>query len=190
MAVTVVLNVPVVAVLLAVKLSVELPLPGAAIDVGLKLAVTPLGSPEIESATDELNPFETEVEIVLAPELPCVTVKLVGEALRAKSGLDAGIENDIQDRMQLDSVRSNAGLPVQKIKHAHARDLHGNVRRLEAGGGGEPGIEFISSVGNARQKRAARRQRMWATEFPRSWSGHWRPEAPDDSPNRFPVCTA
>lgn len=92
MAVTVVLNVPVVAVLLAVKLRVELPLPGAAIDVGLKLAVTPLGSPEIESATDALNPFETEVEIVLAPELPCVTVKLVGEALRAKSGLDPGLK--------------------------------------------------------------------------------------------------
>jgi hypothetical protein len=91
-AVTVVLNVPVVAVLLAVKLRVELPLPGAAIDAGLKLAVTPLGSPEIESATEELNPFETEVEIVLAPELPCVTVKLVGEALRAKSGLDPGLK--------------------------------------------------------------------------------------------------
>jgi len=93
-AVTVVLKVPVVAVLLAVKVSVELPLPGAAIDVGLKLAVTPLGSPEIESATDELNPFETEVEIVLVPEpeLPCVTVKLVGEALRAKSGLEPGLK--------------------------------------------------------------------------------------------------
>jgi len=91
-AVTVVLNVPVVAVLLAVNVSVELPLPGAAIDVGLKLAVTPLGSPEIERATDELNPFETEVEIVLAPELPCVTVKLAGEALRAKSGLVPGLK--------------------------------------------------------------------------------------------------
>lgn len=92
MALTVVLKVPVVAVLLAVNVSVELPLPGAAIDVGLKLAVTPLGSPDMESATDELNPLETEVEIVLAPELPCVTVKLVGEALRAKSGLVPGLK--------------------------------------------------------------------------------------------------
>jgi hypothetical protein len=90
-AVTVVLNVPVVAVVLAVNLRVELPLPGAAIDDGVKLAVTPLGSPEIERAIDELNPFETEVEIVLVPEVPCVTVKLVGEALRAKSGLEPGL---------------------------------------------------------------------------------------------------
>ncbi len=90
-ALTVVLNVPVAAVLLAVNVSVELPLPGAAIVVGLKLAVTPLGRPEIESATDELNPFEPEVEIVLVAELPCVTDRLVGEALRAKSGLVPGL---------------------------------------------------------------------------------------------------
>jgi hypothetical protein len=91
-ALTVVLKVPVVDVLLAENVSVELPLPGAAIDVGLKLAVTPLGRPEIESATDELNPFETEVEIVLVAELPCVTDKLVGDALRAKSGLVPGLK--------------------------------------------------------------------------------------------------
>lgn len=87
-----VLKVPVVAVLLAVSVSVELPLPGAAIDAGLKLAVTPLGRPEIERATDELNPLETEVEIVLVAELPCVKDRLVGEALRAKSGLVPGLK--------------------------------------------------------------------------------------------------
>ena len=86
------LKVPVVAVLLAVNVSVELPLPGAAIEAGLKLAVTPLGKPEIERATDELNPFETEVETVLLAELPCVTERLVGEALRAKSGLVPGLK--------------------------------------------------------------------------------------------------
>ncbi|HSK42856.1 MAG TPA: hypothetical protein VLA83_03095, partial [Candidatus Binatia bacterium] len=86
-----VLKVPVVAVLLAENVSVELPLPGAAIDVGVKLAVTPLGNPVMESATDELKPFETEVEIVLLAELPCVTDRLVGEALRAKSGLVPGL---------------------------------------------------------------------------------------------------
>lgn len=87
-----VLKVPVVAVLLAVNVSVELPLPGAAIDDGLKLAVTPPGRPEIERATDELNPLETEVEIVLVAELPCVTDRLVGEALKAKSGLVPGLK--------------------------------------------------------------------------------------------------
>ena len=87
-----VLNVPVVAVLLAVNVSVELPLPGAAIVAGLKLAVTPLGNPEIERAMDELKPFETEVEIVLEEVLPCVTERLVGEALRANAGLAPGLK--------------------------------------------------------------------------------------------------
>ena len=87
-----VLKVPVVAVLLAVNVSVELPLPGAAIDAGLKLAVTPLGSPEIERATEELKPFETEVEIVLVAELPWVTDRLVGDALRVKAGLVPGLK--------------------------------------------------------------------------------------------------
>jgi hypothetical protein len=59
-----------VAVLLAEKVRVELPLPGAAIDVGLKLAVTPEGKAEVESEIAELNPPLTVVEIVLLPELP------------------------------------------------------------------------------------------------------------------------
>jgi hypothetical protein len=57
--------------------------------------------------------------------------------------------------MQLNSVGRYAGLSVQKIKHADALDLDRDVRRLEAGGGGEPRIEFIPSVGNARQEWAA-----------------------------------
>jgi hypothetical protein len=69
-AVIVTVEVPVAAVEPAVKVMVELPLPGAAIDVGLKLAVTPLGRPEAESETAELNPPLTLVEIVLLPELP------------------------------------------------------------------------------------------------------------------------
>jgi hypothetical protein len=69
-AVTVTVAVPVVAVLLAAKVSVELPLPGAAIDAGLKLAVTPVGNPEAESDTAELNPPLIVVEIVVLPEVP------------------------------------------------------------------------------------------------------------------------
>jgi hypothetical protein len=86
------LNVPVVAVLLAVNVRVELPLPGAAIDAGLKLAVTPAGMPETERLTAELNPPEREVEIVVTPVLPWVTDKLVGAALKAKSGLAPGLK--------------------------------------------------------------------------------------------------
>ena len=70
MAVTVALNVPVVAVLLAVNCRVELPVPGAAMEAGVKLAVTPAGNPETERLTAELNPFEPAVEIVSRPYFP------------------------------------------------------------------------------------------------------------------------
>lgn len=67
---TVTFVVPVVAVLLAVNVIVELPLPGAAIDAGLKLAVTPEGRPEADNEIAELNPPLTVVEIVLLPDEP------------------------------------------------------------------------------------------------------------------------
>src|SRR5207302_1752277 len=88
-AVTVTFVVPVVAVLLAAKVRVELPLPGAAMDVGLKLAVTPEGRPEADSAIAELNPPLTVVEMVVLPELPWATDKLAGEALKVKLGVAA-----------------------------------------------------------------------------------------------------
>ena len=70
MAVTVTVAVPAVAVLPAESVRVELPLPGAAIEVGLKLAVTPEGKPEADSETAELKPPLTVVEMVLLPEAP------------------------------------------------------------------------------------------------------------------------
>src|SRR5689334_8368140 len=80
-------EVPSVAVLLAVNVSVELPEPGAAIDVGLNDAVTPVGSPEAESETAELKPPETVVEMVVVLVPPRVTETVVGDALTAKSGV-------------------------------------------------------------------------------------------------------
>jgi hypothetical protein len=88
-AVIVILAVPVVAVLLAEKVTVELPLPGAAMEVGLKLAVTPAGNPEADNETAELKPPLTVVDTVELPELPCVTDTLAGETLTAKSGVAA-----------------------------------------------------------------------------------------------------
>lgn len=79
------------AVLLAVKVRVELPLPGAAIEPGLKLAVTPEGNAEAVSEIAELKPPLTEVEIALLPELPCVTDTLVGEARTLKSGVAVAV---------------------------------------------------------------------------------------------------
>lgn len=94
-AVTVTLDVPVVAVPLAVKVKVELPLPGAAIEAELKLAVTPVGSPETDSATAELNPPLTFVVIVELPDVPCARDRLEGEATTVKSaGCDAFTVSD------------------------------------------------------------------------------------------------
>lgn len=77
---------PAAAVLAAVNVSIELPDPGAAIDVGLNAAVTPEGRPLAESETAELKPPETVVEIALVPELPAATERFVGDALSVKFG--------------------------------------------------------------------------------------------------------
>jgi len=73
-------------VALAVSVRVEVPLPGAAIEAGAKLAVTPAGKPEAESETAELKPPLTVVEIVELPDVPWTTVRLVGDALSVKFG--------------------------------------------------------------------------------------------------------
>lgn len=74
--VMVTVEVPVVAVALAVKVTelVEV--------VGLvpKLAVTPDGKPEADRVTLPVNPPEGVTVMVLLPLLPCVTVTLVGDA--------------------------------------------------------------------------------------------------------------
>ena len=62
--------VPVLAVLLAEKLTVELPLPGAAMVLGLKLAVTPAGRPEADNEMAELNPPVIVEVIAVLPEAP------------------------------------------------------------------------------------------------------------------------
>jgi hypothetical protein len=59
---------------------VELPVPGAAIEVGLKATVTPVGWPAAESAIAELNVPCAVVEIVELPALPCTTVTAAGDA--------------------------------------------------------------------------------------------------------------
>ena len=71
-----------VAVLLAVKVTTLVPV------VGLvpKLAVTPLGSAEVESDTLPVKPPLGVTVIVELPLLPCVTLKLLGEADREKFG--------------------------------------------------------------------------------------------------------
>jgi len=91
LAVTVIVEVPLVAVLPTVNVSVELPPPGAAMDAGLKLAVTPVGRPDAERETAELKPPLTVVEIVVLPELPWMTERLAGDALSVKFGEAVGL---------------------------------------------------------------------------------------------------
>jgi hypothetical protein len=76
--VTVIVNAPVVAVLLAVRVStLEL-----VEDVGLNAAVTPLGIPVAAKDTLPVNPPISVTEIVSVPLAPCFTLKDDAEGLR------------------------------------------------------------------------------------------------------------
>jgi hypothetical protein len=75
--VMVIVYVPVAVLESTVNVAVEVPLPGAAIDAGLKPTVTPAGAPLAERLTAALNPFNAVVVTVEVPELPWPT--LTGE---------------------------------------------------------------------------------------------------------------
>ena len=76
-------DVPVVAVALAAKLSELVVVAG----FGLKVAVTPAGRFEAERVTLPVNPLAGVIVMVLVPLLPCVTVTVVGLADNVKLGL-------------------------------------------------------------------------------------------------------
>ena len=69
---------------------VELPEPGAAIDAGAKLTVTPAGCPVADKATAELNPPETAVLMVDLPVSP-FTVTEAGVAEMVKSAVPGAV---------------------------------------------------------------------------------------------------
>ena len=69
------------------NVAVDDPEPGAAIDEGLKLTVTPEGCPLADNPTAELNPPLTVVEIVELPLLPCTTETDAGDEKIANAGL-------------------------------------------------------------------------------------------------------
>jgi len=80
--VTVTVTVPVAAVLLAVSVKVLL----LAVLLGLNDAVTPLGRPDADKLTLLLKPFSGVTVMVLAPFVPWMTVRLLGEVEREKVG--------------------------------------------------------------------------------------------------------
>ena len=66
---------------------VALPEPGAAMEVGLKMAVEPVGTPLAVSASAELKPPLTVVLMVLEPEPPRTAVT-ADDVEIVKSGMD------------------------------------------------------------------------------------------------------
>ena len=78
---------PTVVVEPTLNVTVEMPDPGAGIDVGRKEAVVPEGNPDAVNATAALNPPINAVVIVVVPEPLVVTVIGVGEAVIVKSEL-------------------------------------------------------------------------------------------------------
>ena len=79
-------TVPVLAVALAVKVRTLV----VVVEVGLNAAVTPVGRPVADKATLLLNPPVGVTVIVLVPLLPCVMVKLLGDAESEKLGEPPG----------------------------------------------------------------------------------------------------
>jgi hypothetical protein len=74
--VIVAVTVPVVAVLPAVSVNVLVVVAGFA----LNDAVTPLGSPDTDKVTPAVKPLRGVTVILLVPLVPCVMVKLLGDA--------------------------------------------------------------------------------------------------------------
>jgi hypothetical protein len=70
-----------------VNVTVELPVPGAVIDAGLKPTVTPEGAPEAVSEIAEFSPPETEVVTVEPTLPPAVTETEAGDALIVNAGV-------------------------------------------------------------------------------------------------------
>ena len=69
------------------NVTVEVPEPGAAIDVWLKPTVTPAGAPDAVRPMAESNPPETAVVMVEVPLLPAATETAAGEAEIVKAGV-------------------------------------------------------------------------------------------------------
>src|ERR1017187_899198 len=83
-AVMVIVSFPVDALLLALTVKVALPLPGAIMELGPNVTVSPLRCPETDRAIAELNLPDTFVITVEVPDFFRATDNDVGEAERMK----------------------------------------------------------------------------------------------------------
>ena len=89
-------DVPAVALLLTVSVSVEDPDPGAGMLAGLKLAVTPEGSPLAASAMALLKPPEMDPVMMDVPLAPCFTVRDMGFGASEKFGLVVKVKHCVR----------------------------------------------------------------------------------------------
>ena len=85
--ITVIVYVPVAVVGATAMVMVDVPEPGAVIDEGLNVTVTPVGWPLADKPIAELRPPETAVVIVDVPLLPWVTATEAGDAEMLKLGV-------------------------------------------------------------------------------------------------------
>jgi hypothetical protein len=91
---------PAVAVLLAVSVSTLEPV----VRLVAKAAVTPLGRPEVASATLPVNPLAPVTVIVLVPLPPWATVTLAGEGESVKLGGGVTVRATVVDAVRLPEV--------------------------------------------------------------------------------------
>jgi len=83
-AVIVIVWFPINAFLLTLTVMIELPEPGAAMELGLKVTVCRPPSPVADKEIAESKPPDTRVVIVEVPEPGLVTLIVAGDALRVK----------------------------------------------------------------------------------------------------------
>jgi hypothetical protein len=70
----------------AARVSVLVPLPGDAMLAGVKLVVTPLGSPLADSSICDWNPYSAAVVILMVVDAPADTIALVAAGVSEKLG--------------------------------------------------------------------------------------------------------
>jgi len=101
---------PVVAVALAVSVNVLV----FVVLVGLNDAVTPAGKPDADRLTLPLKPLCGVTVMVLAPAAPCVIVRLLGDAERAKLGGGFTVKDTeaVLDRLPDEPVTVTVAVPV------------------------------------------------------------------------------
>src|SRR5437016_212385 len=78
-------------------------------------------------------------------------LRWVGAGHQSRAGV--GGEVDLQHRVQFDTVRSDACLPVLEVEEADALHLDGNIRGLEERGSRKAAVKFRSGSGHCRSKR-------------------------------------